>query len=181
MHSTVWPASSRRAGPPCSGLSAQLPALKRASAAGEVDGEMQHRRQHVLADPELVLEHVADRAARRHQIEPDLVEPGDRQLDQPQARQRRQALVEAERDQHLGAAELLHDRGAAIAIRDLQNLEPIAEAGAQQARALAGEPAVQHHPHATSPTSGTAKRSIPLSGATPSPGASLEHQAAVLK
>ena len=101
---------------------------------------MQHRRKDILGDAELVLEDVADRDARRHRGEVHLVEPGDRQLDQPQLRHRRHALVEGERDQHLGAG-----RGVRT-----EDLDRPAEVAAEKTFALLREAAVQHDLHARS-------------------------------
>ncbi len=98
---------------------------------------MQHRRKHILGDPELVLEDVADRDALRHRREVDLIEPGDDQLDQPQLRHRRHPPVERERDQHLGARCRL----------EVLKLDRRAEAAAEMLGALLREAAVEHDPH----------------------------------
>jgi hypothetical protein len=66
---------------------------------------MEHRRHHVLADPDLVLEGVAQAAAFGHRGEVDRIEAGGRDVDQPKLGGRRQCGIEIHRYQDLGLGE----------------------------------------------------------------------------
>jgi hypothetical protein len=91
----------------------------------------------------LVLEGVAHLAAGRQGSEVDLVEAGGRKLDQAELRRRRQGLVEARGDQHLGGGKGFGVRlGAGLVDPQL-----VAEALPQIGGAAFGDGAVEENVH----------------------------------
>ena len=118
-------------------------------ATGETDGEVQHRRKDVLADPDLVLEDVADPAALRNRPEVDRIEARDRQLDQLQLRRRWRTAIELHRDQDVGRGEGVRRR---CAVRELEELDRGAEVPAQMIGSLSREGAAQNDLHGLNPS-----------------------------
>ena len=92
---------------------------------------VQHRRHHVFADPDLVLEGVADAATIGHGGEIDRIEPGGRDVDQAEPRSRRQRGIEVDAHQDLGLGERPERALVDLAMIDRRDIGGGAEAMAQ--------------------------------------------------
>jgi hypothetical protein len=99
---------------------------------------VQHRRHHVLADPDLVLEHVAHPAALGDGREIERIEAGGRDVQEARPWQRRHSRVEIDADEDVRLGESRGRptvRGAVIHLGDLGGRpDPVPQDGGARVR-----------------------------------------------
>ena len=108
---------------------------------------MQQSGHDIFADADLVLEAIADDTAVRYGREIQIIKTGIRQLQQPRFRRRRQALVVADADDHVGRRELHGRQLRFIAVFDLDQADAVAEMVPQQVDTAASDGAMEQDVH----------------------------------